>query len=226
MTKKYPKDILYQNILAETYLKNEKLPEAIQLFHHALLADELNQNIRSDAEIAHRAFCNECFRPIQGIRQKCTLPACRNYDCCTDCLNRSGGSSRSCLHHPRIILPSQETLSSVLEPAPAPVPRSRSAQYPVFLPRPASSRPAPATAPSPGPAFATESRSAHPPAVKSAGASVFLPPPAGRSVTATQAPRPAPATTPRTTLAPGPPPAVSSVTRRGNYLSMSINYRG
>lgn len=144
MARKYPADILYQNILAEAYAKNQRWSEAVELFDHVVSADKLNQRLRSATEITHRAFCTDCLRPIRGIRKKCKLPTCAIYDQCTQCLNRSGESSQSCLQHPCISIPSGPF--SLGFPTSA---SNRASRLPPTLVLGSSSASGPATDPSP-----------------------------------------------------------------------------
>jgi pentatricopeptide repeat protein len=65
MAKKYHADILYLNILAEAYAKNQRWSEAVELFDHVVATDKLNQRLRSTTEITHRAFCTDCLRPFE-----------------------------------------------------------------------------------------------------------------------------------------------------------------
>lgn len=106
MVRCHPTDLLYQNILAEAYLKHRMHSEASQLFDQVLQADNMNRNVRIRGRLSHRAFCDECLRPILGVRQKCTADSCHNYDTCDDCFRRMG----LCQGHVFISIPSSNTL--------------------------------------------------------------------------------------------------------------------
>ena len=128
MNEAFPNDILYLNVFAEAKLKSGKIPEACQIFDDAVIKDDQNKRLiptlgqkgvtnMTEADyqrtVSHRAFCDECFQPIRGIRQKCTYTQCIGYDCCTKCLNRQREhrvSSDPCKEHRRILIPSPERL--------------------------------------------------------------------------------------------------------------------
>lgn len=115
MTRKFPADILYYNILAEAYLKNGKNTEAIQLFDDVVLKDERNNNIGVLEDILHRAFCNECHKPIRGVRVKCIDGSCGYRDrCirCATCPNQRTHSLYPCARHCYIHIPSQERFAA------------------------------------------------------------------------------------------------------------------
>jgi hypothetical protein len=196
MVKKYPDDILYRHIRAEAYAKNGKWSKAIVLFDHVVFTDKFNQRLRYDSEISHRAFCSDCFRPIRGIRQKCQSTTCVDYDHCTDCLNRSGGSSESCLQHPRISIPSSLSVMRAYPQVPSPPP--------VQLPN-SSSAPRPHTHLSPNPAQIPAPEISPEPVNPSAQNS-----PTTASARATMA---------QPTMLPGPR-VIADVRRRGQHYSV------
>lgn len=129
MRKKYPQDILYENILAEAYLKNRMDSHAVSLFDTAVLKDPRNRNLIDRQQISHRVFCNECLEPIRGIREKCTNRNCGDYDCCVRCLNKQRHSSQSCAQHVRIQIPSSGKLETLISAS------TRGAKYRSFVVR-------------------------------------------------------------------------------------------
>lgn len=116
MTRKYPNDILYHNILAEMFLSNEEFEKALMLFDDIIWTDERNKNIRAQEDIFHRAFCVDCYKPIRGVRMKCVNARCRNGDRCYRCArvlvpDPHGHSRHPCNQHHRIQIPSSERLA-------------------------------------------------------------------------------------------------------------------
>lgn len=112
MIEKDPHDLLYYNILAESYLMTGKNEKAIQLFDDVVRRDVSIENIRYVDDILHRAFCIECFEPIRGIRVKCGDPRCGYGDRCIPCFK----VPHQCLNHYRIHIPSQAALSAMRFP--------------------------------------------------------------------------------------------------------------
>jgi hypothetical protein len=106
----YPKDILYMNILAEVYLKNGEQTKAHYFFDKAVIKDKRNDGVTAIRKISHRVICNECFKQIRGIREKCTDRGCQNYDCCRLCLHEQRGILHPCVQgkHILISIPSPE----------------------------------------------------------------------------------------------------------------------